>query len=239
MKPIADIIVVGTDTGVGKSVVSLLLMQLLLARGYSPFYLKPFQTGCRSPLDADSDALFVYAHTNALKQSDPGQSVLYCLQNPKSPFFAARDANEPIDLAKVHRSIGQLRLRHSPLILEASGGLLVPVLEEMLLADLIEPFACRPLLVARAGLGTINHTLLSIEVLRNRQIRPLGIVFVETSTPPTDPDLVAENLFAVEKFAGCRVSGVIPRLYSFDSPPSTAYRPLETILFDGRGADFA
>jgi dethiobiotin synthetase len=233
MKPIADIIVVGTDTGVGKSVVSLLLMQLLFARGYSPFYIKPFQTGCRSSLDTDSDAMFVYSHTKALEKQDPGQSVLYCHPNPKAPYFAARDANLPIDPAKVCRSVDQLRLRHNPLILEAAGGLLVPVLEEMLLVDLIKPFACRPLLVARAGLGTINHTLLSIEALHSRQIMPMGIVFVEASAPPTDPDLVSENLSAVEKFAGCRVSGVIPRLSDFHSPPSTAYRPLETILFDG------
>jgi dethiobiotin synthetase len=234
VKPIADIIVVGTDTGVGKSVVSLLLMQLLFTRGYSPFYLKPFQTGCRSPLDAGSDAMFVYSHTKALKEQDPGQSVLYCHPNPKAPYFAACDANQPVDPAKVCRSVDQLRLRHNPLILEAVGGLLVPVLDEMLLVDLIKPFACRPLLVARAGLGTINHTLLSIEALRSRQIMPMGIVFVENSEPPTDPDLVSENLSAVEKFAGCRVGGMIPRLSDFDLPPSAAFRPLETILFDGR-----
>jgi dethiobiotin synthetase len=234
MKPIEDIMVVGTDTGVGKSVVSLLLMQLLFAKGYSPFYLKPFQTGCRSVFDTDSDSLFVHSHTKALKKQDPGQSVLYCHPNPKAPYFAACDANQPIDLAKVYRSIERLRQRHNPLVLEAAGGLLVPVLDETLLIDLIKPFACRPLLVARAGLGTINHTLLSIEALRSRQTMPMGIIFVEASASPTDPDLVAENLSAVERFAGCRVSGVIPRLSDFDLPPSAAYRPLETILFDGR-----
>jgi dethiobiotin synthetase len=233
MKPIDDIIVVGTDTGVGKTVVSLLLMQLLFAKGYSPFYFKPFQTGCQDPEDVDSDARFVYSHTKALKQSDPSQSVLYCFPNAKAPLFAARDSNQPIDLAKVYRSIEQLRLQNSPLILEAAGGLLVPVLDDVLLVDLIKPFACRPLLVARAGLGTINHTLLSIEALRNRNIMPLGIIFVEASEPPTDPGQVAENLSAVEKFANCRVSGVIPTMSSFDGPPSVVYSSLEAILFDG------
>jgi dethiobiotin synthetase len=84
MKPIADIIVVGTDTGLGKSVVSLLLMQLLFAQGYSPFYLKPFQTGCQDPMAVDSDARYIDAHTQALQQADPAQSVVYCHQNPKA-----------------------------------------------------------------------------------------------------------------------------------------------------------
>jgi dethiobiotin synthetase len=233
MKPIEDIMVVGTDTGVGKSVVSLLLMQLLFAKGYSPFYLKPFQTGCRSPLDTDSDALFVYSHTKALKEKDPGQSVLYCHPNPKAPFFAAHDAGRPIDMARALRSIEQLRLKHTPLVVEAAGGLMVPILEEALLLDLIKPFACHPLIVARAGLGTINHTLLSIEALRSRQITPMGIVFVDSAEPLSDHDLVAENIEAVERFAGCRVSGVIPRLSDFDTPPPDAGRPLETILFGG------
>jgi dethiobiotin synthetase len=231
MKPIDDIIVVGTDTGVGKSVVSLLLMQLLFARGYSPFYLKPFQTGCRFPLDADSDALFVYSHTKALEQNDPSRSVLYCYPNPKAPYFAARDAGRPINIARVLRSIEQLRLKHTPLVVEAAGGLLVPILEEALLVDLIKPLACHPLLVARAGLGTINHTLLSIEAMRSREITPMGIVFVDGDVSHSGHDLVAENIEAVERFADCRVSGVIPRLSDFDTPPPVASRPLETILF--------
>ena len=83
MQPVDDILVAGTDTHVGKSVVSLLLMQLLFARGYWPFYFKPFQTGCRAPDAQDSDARFVYGHTPALKGKNPAPSVFYCHSNPK------------------------------------------------------------------------------------------------------------------------------------------------------------
>ena len=85
MKPIPDICVVGTDTGVGKTVVSLLLMQWLYAEGYSPFYLKPFQTGCADPSDGRSDAAFVYRHTAALESKDPAPSVIYCRPTPTAP----------------------------------------------------------------------------------------------------------------------------------------------------------
>lgn len=230
MKPIADIIVVGTDTGVGKSVVSLLLMQLLFARGYSPFYLKPFQTGCRSPLDTDSDALFVYSHTKSLEQDDPAQSVLYCHTNPKAPYFAARDAGQSIDVAIVRQMIEQKRRRFSPLVVEAAGGLLVPVSENLLVIDVIKQIRCRPLLVARAGLGTINHTLLSIEALKNRRIDPMGIVFVDGGASPADPGLVAENMSAVEVFSGVKVAGAIPYMTDFSSPTMAVHEILETIL---------
>ena len=83
--------VLGTDTGVGKTVLSLLLMRFCYQRGDRPFYIKPLQTGCRSPYDTDSDARFVYEHVEALKGKDPAESVIYCFKNPKAPYFAARD----------------------------------------------------------------------------------------------------------------------------------------------------
>jgi dethiobiotin synthetase len=231
MKPIDDIIVVGTDTGVGKTVVSLLLMQLLFAKGYSPFYFKPFQTGCRSPLDADSDARFVYSYTFSLNQSNPSESMLYCLPAPRAPYFAASDFGQSIDPKRVIEIIQQKRRTHSPIIVEAAGGLLVPLTEQTLLADFIEPSGCSPLLVARSGLGTINHTLLSIEALHRRGLSPMGIVFVDGASPKADPELVAENIAAVEMYTDCSVSGVISRIANFNSPSPTLYQPLEKILF--------
>jgi dethiobiotin synthetase len=231
MKPINDIIVVGTDTGVGKSVVSLLLMQLLFARGYSPFYIKPFQTGCRSALDKDSDALFVYSHTKVLEEKDPGQSVFYCHPNPKAPYFAARDAGQSIDVAYVRQMIEQKRRRYSPLVVEAAGGLLVPVSEDLLLIDVVKQIRCHPLLVARAGLGTINHTLLSIEAILSRGQSLMGIILVDQSMSPSDPDLISENMAAVASFSSCQVQGVITHQTDFDKPSAATYRPLEKILF--------
>jgi dethiobiotin synthetase len=231
MKPLGDIIVVGTDTGVGKSVVSLLLMQLLFACGYSPFYLKPFQTGCHDSMDVDSDARFVYEHTKELQQADPAQSVIYCHQNPKAPYFAARDAGQSIDADFVLQVIEQKRRLFSPLVIEAAGGLLVPIAKDLLVIDMIKQICGRPLLVAKTGLGTINHTLLSIEALQNRIIAPMGIVFSDGASAPSDPGFVAENIAAVEMFSSCRIAGVIPRLSNFDSPPMAAHKLLESILY--------
>ena len=162
---IDDIYVVGTDTGVGKTVLSLLLMQFFAARGYRPFYLKPLQTGCKDPNDSESDAAFVYRHVASLRGQDPADSVTYCFRNPKAPLFAARDEGREIDLKRLDAAVAEQRRRHNPLILEAAGGLLTPVREETLMVDTIRRTGARVVLAARAGVGTINHTLLSLEAL--------------------------------------------------------------------------
>lgn len=236
MKPIPDIMVVGTDTGVGKSVVALMLMQLFYHRGYTPFYLKPFQTGCVDPYDDDSDAAFVYRFTAALKDKDPAASVTHCYPNPKAPLFAARDAGLKADLDTVQRIIRRKRSDHHPLIVEAAGGLLVPVTDTRTVADLIPMTHCRPLLAARPGLGTINHTLLSIDQLRRRNIDLLGVVFVEACDMETDPVMVKENTEAIETFGAVRVGGLIPWLHDFAAPPAHAYGPLENLLFEPHGS---
>ncbi len=231
MKPVPDIIVVGTDTGVGKSVVSLMLMQLFHDRGYTPFYLKPFQTGCVDPHDRDCDAAFVYRHTASLKDKDPSPSVIHCYPSAKAPLFAARDEGQSIHPDTVQRMIERKRSDHTPLVVEAAGGLMVPVTDGKTVVDLIPMTCCRPLLVARTGLGTINHTLLSIEALRRRNIDLLGVVFAASGDTTTDPTMVAENMEAIETFTGIQVGGVIPLLNDFSAPPAHAYGPLENILF--------
>jgi dethiobiotin synthetase len=230
MKAIPDICVVGTDTGVGKTVVSLLLMQWLNAAGYKPFYLKPFQTGCADPYDTESDAAFVYRHTAALKQKDPARSVIYCFPNPKAPLFAARDAGESIDMEMVRHKIEKKRSTHSPLVVEAAGGLMVPLTEEETVLDLLSQINCRPLLVARAGLGTINHTLLSIEALGKREIPPLGVVLVQSEDSPDALALGDENMEAIAGFSGIQVAGLIPVLSDFSAPQDTAYQALKKLL---------
>lgn len=102
-------------------------------------------------MDADSDARFVYTHTPALQNADPAQSVIYCHQNPKAPYFAARDAGQSIDVDKVRQVIDDKRSRYSPLLVEAAGGLLVPIAEDLLVIDMIKQIRCRPLLVAGQG----------------------------------------------------------------------------------------
>jgi dethiobiotin synthetase len=230
MQPLADLFVTGTDTGVGKSVVSLLLMQLFFLRGHHPFYLKLFQTGCNSPGDVHSDAKFIYDHTPALTGQDPGRSVVYCHAPPRAPYYAAGKTGGRIDLAIMRRCVAERKKEFSPLVIEGAGGLLVPITGDKMVVDVIKDLGCRPLLVARAGLGTINHTLMSLEALRLRQIEPLGVVFVNAGPAISEREFVEENIEAVRRFGGIHPTGVIERLNDFRRPPESVYAFLEGIL---------
>lgn len=230
MKPLPDLFIAGTDTGVGKSVVALLIMQFLFAKGRRPFYMKLFQTGCDRPDDARGDARFIYDHTEALMGRDPGASVIFCHQLPRAPYYAAERAQERIDLDRVQKRVAEQRRAFSPLVMEGAGGLLVPVTEEKMVVDVIKALECRLLLVARAGLGTINHTLLSLEAARRRGIEPLGIVLVDAGRPPAEQELVEENIDAIERFGGVAAASVIGRLDDFHHPPDSVYSVIDRIL---------
>jgi dethiobiotin synthetase len=230
MDPVPDLFVTGTDTGVGKSVVSLLILQFLFAQGQNPCYLKLFQTGCDHAGDAHSDARFIYDYTQELVGRDPGASVVYCYRLPRAPYYAAAKARERIDLSWVRKRVDEKRRFFSPLVIEGAGGLLVPVTPQKMVADVVRELGCRLLLVARAGLGTINHTLLSLEALRHRKIEPLGVVLVDAGLPSAEQDLVDENIDAIQRFGGVRVAGVIGRLTDFRRPPDSAYGVIAGLL---------
>ena len=225
-----NIFVVGTDTGIGKTVLSLLLMQFFYARGYTPFYLKPAQTGCVDPYDIDSDARFIYQHVKPLNRKNPADSVVYCFKNPKAPYFAARDEGEEIDFKVIQEVVNKKSLSYSPVILEAAGGLLVPVNEKKLVIDMIELTCARPIIAARAGLGTINHTLLTLEALSNRGIEPAGVLFLDYGENGTSREMISENIEVIERESGIKVCGVIGKIKDFSNPRQACYQPLEGIF---------
>ncbi len=213
-----NIFVAGTDTGVGKSVVSLLLMYYFFENRYNPFYLKPFQTGCKDTRDTDSDARFIYSNIPQLKENDPEESVIYCFKNPKAPLFAGRDMGTQVHLDKVAKVLKEKERTFTPVIIEGAGGVLVPVAENLLVIDVIKLTGARVVLAARAGLGTINHTLLSIEALKKRGIELAGVVFVNAGESITSKDLLSENMEAIEKFSNVQVAGVINHIQDFSNP---------------------
>ncbi|MFA4916205.1 MAG: dethiobiotin synthase [Syntrophales bacterium] len=225
-----NIFVIGTDTGVGKTVLALLLMQFFYSQGYSPFYLKPIQTGCIDPWDVDSDAAFIYRHVLNLEGKDPAASVIYCFTAPKAPYFAAREEGKKIDIKIIRKIVDEKTSCFSPVIMEAAGGLLVPVSEKILMADTIRAIGAKPIIAARPGLGTINHTLLTIETLKRRRIEPIGIVFVASTEEDTSMSMIRENMEAIEMFSGIKVAGLIGRIDDFSNPAHDCYRPFEQIF---------
>jgi len=224
--------VVGTDTGVGKTVLSLLMMQFFYKRGDEPFYVKPLQTGCVDPYDTDSDAKLIYQNVVPLEGKDPADSVIYCFTNPKAPYFSARDEGKEADInIKIIQEFVDTKARSfNPVILEGAGGLFVPVDETLLMIDLIELTGSVPVVAARAGLGTINHTLLTLEALKSRGMEPLGVVFVDSGETTPSQAMISENMEAVENLSGISVAGVINRIEDFSNPGRECYQVIERLF---------
>ena len=187
------LVIAGTDTDVGKTVVSALVVQGLGAR-----YWKPVQSG----LAEGSDSARVRELLGL-----PAERILpeaYRLQAPVSPHWAAEQDGVEIDPAAL-----ALPEVDGPLVVECAGGLLVPLRRDSgpgaLQIDQIVRWELPVVLVARSGLGTLNHTLLSLEALRQRAIPVLGLVL----NGPLHPD----NPPTLEAFGGVPVLAQLPPLH--------------------------
>src|SRR3989339_78509 len=168
------IFITGTDTACGKTIVSAALVKYFTSHGIDCGYMKPISCGPNS----DNDAVYLKKLLN-LKDPLPLLNPI-SLPPPLSPLAPARKANKPLKkqtiLKKILSSYSLLTTHYSLLIVEGVGGALVPITKDYMVADLIKDLKIPAIIVARAGLGTINHTLLTIEALRRRKIRILGII---------------------------------------------------------------
>ena len=189
------IFVTGTDTGVGKTVVSAAVMIRYRPLG-SLRYWKPIQTG----VEKDNDT-FEVRHLAELREMETLDAGVR-LPRPVSPHLAARWAGETIRIQALTELL-DLRDPTERWIVEGAGGVLVPVNDTELMIDLICALELPVLVVARSSLGTINHTLTTLEALRSRGLSVAGIVMVG--------DRNHENRCAIERYGGVRVLGEMPR----------------------------
>lgn len=184
------IVVTGTDTGIGKTVFA-----AALAGALDAFYWKPVQAGVEEETDRDA-----VSRLSGLS----GQRILresYRLKTPASPHLAARLDSVTIDPAAL-----ALPEVDRPLVIEGAGGLMVPLTESLTYIDVIARWRVPVVLCARTTLGTINHSLLSIEALRARNIPVLGIAFIG------DENIESETIIAA--MGQVRRLGRLPHLAS-------------------------
>ena len=183
-------VVTGTDTDIGKTVFA-----AGLAAALGAAYWKPIQAGLDGGGDFDTVARL------GVTRIVPSA---YVLNTPCSPHRAAEIDGVAIDPARL-----ALPAVDSPLIVEGAGGVLVPVTRELAFADLFARWQQPVVLVARTGLGTINHSLLSIEALRTRGVPILGIAFIG--------DAVEDSEATIAAISGVRRLGRLPRLDPLDA----------------------
>ena len=168
---IPSIFITGIGTGIGKTVVSAIITEALEAD-----YWKPVQAGYTKGTDSEWIRSVI---TNDRSKIHP---EVYKLKLPASPHIAAQNENIEISLEKIYSSYRQLpsdihRNTNSPLIIEGPGGLLVPLNEKAFVTDLIKKLNTAVILVSRNYLGSINHSLLTAQVCRQKNIPVLGWIF--------------------------------------------------------------
>jgi dethiobiotin synthetase len=185
-----DLFVTGTDTSVGKTLVSALLCAAL-----EGVYWKPIQTGATE--DSDRRTVMQLAEL----ASERTLPECYVFDPPVSPHLAAEWAGVTINLSTIHRPEGKLP---GPLIAEGAGGVMVPVNERDFMLDLMRRLGLPVLVVARSALGTINHSLLTLGALQRAGLTAKGVVAV--GTPNRD------NERAIERFGSVPVVGRVPFL---------------------------
>ena len=181
-------VITGTDTGIGKTIFSAALTDAL-----SGCYWKPVQSG----LDEETDSEAV-----ARLGRIPPDRILpetYRLRTPASPHLSARI--DGVSIRPEHLSPPKV---DDPLVIEGAGGLLVPLTERSVFADVFARWQIPVILCARTGLGTINHTLLSLEALRRRAIPVLGVAFIG--------DEQADSEAIIAELGEVRRLGRLPRL---------------------------
>ncbi len=216
------IFITGTDTGVGKTFVTALLAKCLAEKGVDVMVQKWVSTGNS---DVSEDCLFIKDMAGLKQDITPGSPACpYCLDFPASPHLAAEMQHVELDPARIESHMMSLARRCEVLLVEGVGGALVPLNRQVLLMDFVAKIGLPVLIVARSGLGTINHTLLTIEALKTRGLEILGVVL--NGLKPDDPRIVEDNRGVIAGFGGVEVFGPVPKV----NLPEDALYSMEPIL---------
>jgi dethiobiotin synthetase len=226
--------VTGTDTSVGKTHVCGRLLDYCLRNRISAMYQKWVSTGAGAlPEDLYNclDAADLKADQTLVDLQTP-----YRFIRPASPHLAAETEQTSIEPKRIVTAFQQLQKQSELLIVEGVGGILVPLRRDLLLVDLVQQLCLPVVIVARSGLGTLNHTLLTIEALRHRHISILGVVFSDAAAGE-DAALVEDNMRIVAEVGRVRVLGRLVRLpEKVDTEQARAgFAPVGEAILDALG----
>ncbi len=203
------IFITGTDTGVGKTYVAAGIACRLASTGMDIGVMKPAETGCRT-----RDGKLIPSDALSLMQAAGSRDPLslvnpYRFREALAPAVAAGIGRRRISVKRILAAFNELSTRHEFMIVEGAGGIMVPLWKDYLYLDLAQALRLPVVIVARPGLGTINHTLLTVAALRERGIAVRGIVinyckrWGPGQAEKTNPRIIG-------KLSGTPILGVVP-----------------------------
>jgi dethiobiotin synthetase len=202
------VFITGTDTGVGKTIIAAGLVLALKKQGMDCGYFKPFASGAvKTRAGLMSPDLRLILNTTGLMDPPPLMNPI-CLVPPLAPLPAAEMTGVQWTWPEIARAHALLQIYHDFMVVEGVGGLLVPLKRKFLVIDLIKRLGLPVLVVARPGLGTINHTLLTLTLLKQQNIRVLGFLFNGQRGRPGAAEKTAPEI--IRSFSGVPYWGSIP-----------------------------
>ena len=181
----------GIDTNIGKSVATACLYKKMLAEGIRVITQKLIQTGC-TDLSEDIEMHRKIAGVPFSEEDKQGLTCPYIFTHPCSPHLAAEIDGQVIDISYLTACTGQLEALYDVVLLEGAGGLMVPLSREMLTIDYVAEQKYPVILVTSGRLGSLNHTLLSLEALKNRDMELHSIIY--NQYPSSDKLIEADSL---------------------------------------------
>ena len=219
------IFITGTDTGVGKTFIAVSLLRIMKEEGLNVCPMKPVETGCISRrgklIPADAMKLMSAAGDDeSIDLINP-----YRLKKPLAPSVAAELEGVKIHKGKIISAYKSLSRKYDVVIVEGAGGIMVPIFKKYLTLDLINDLGLPVIIVARPGLGTVNHTLMTIAAARSRDIDVLGVV-INHSTITKKGMAEKTNPELIEKLGRVPVLGNVKHLDGSDSVLDSEFRTI-------------
>ncbi len=208
----SGLFIAGTDTGVGKTLITGCLARLLMENGEKVITQKWVQTGSAGPFDSD---VAVHARLMGMPLSRFPEfldhRVPYCFRYACSPHLACRMEKRRISVERIKKSYQYLSSLFDRVIVEGTGGILVPIDQKTTILELAVDLKLKVVLVVQNRLGCINHTLLTIEALKRRKVEILGIIF--NNLKGQDIRILRDNPVLIMSITRQRILGVIPYVF--------------------------
>lgn len=208
--------VTGTDTGIGKTVVAGALIMALRAKGINACGMKPVETGCKriNGTLIPSDGTFL---KQIARMDDPIEHITpFCFETPAAPSVASEIEKGDIDIRLIKERFQNLQKKYQTVIVEGVGGLLVPIKNDYFVIDLVRELALPLIVVSRPSLGTINHTLLTVNYALKEGIKVAGII-INFSNRPENTAAEKTNPAVIRKLSPVPVIGTFPYLENLEN----------------------
>lgn len=207
--------ITGTDTGVGKTVIAAAITTVLRSRGVKVGAMKPIETGCvavgKNLHPSDGSLL------KSMAQMEESLNLItpYCYESPLAPLVASEIEKRGVEIQRIKNCYRRLSERYEVMIVEGIGGLLVPIRRDYFVSDLIKELGLPILIVAKAGLGTINHTLLTLNYAISKGLDVTGII-INFNIPPEGSLAENTNPQVIQALTGIPLIGVFPYLKNLE-----------------------